>query len=198
MKSPQCLAAILPLLLANVAMPARGQTVPELTAEQKFEQRAIRTLQGRPGIAILGMVVIGGASPRLTNRLTNASVRDAAELILRRNGLPLVPSCEGGASNCGKMDVQVIGSCSKTDLLPSNDRLCTLYVRVMYLENAYSSRPGPDPSVTFNYRDFCPVWEDPFFPTITTEKLLEDKARQFWTEAIERFSLSYLRANPAK
>ena len=200
MRHIRCITSVLALLLASTAMRSRGQTAPDLTGEEKFEQRAIRTLTARPAIAVFGIVSLEGATTSLTNRLTNASVRDAAELILRRNGISIAPSCEGGTGNCGKLGVWVVATCTKTDLVDHNDRFCALYVRIQYLENVYSSRtaPGINPSVEFSYREFCPVWEEPFFPVATTDKLLEDKARKSWTQALEKFSLQYLRANPSK
>jgi hypothetical protein len=33
------------------------------------------------------------------------------------------------------------------------------------------------------------VWEEPFIPTATTKRLLEEKARKSWTDALEKFSL---------
>ncbi len=200
MKLSRCLAVISTSLLAEATMPARGQTTPEATGEQRFDQRAIRTLQGRPAVAVFGLVSLDGATPGLTRRLTHAFVQDAAELVLRRNGIPVAPSCEGGTANCGGLAVEIVATCTKTDLLASNDRLCPLSVRVRYLEDVYSSRnaPGINPSAEFSYREFCPVWEEPSFPVLVTDKLLEDKARRSWTEAIERFSLYYFRANPVK
>jgi hypothetical protein len=180
------------ILLLLVSVPTFAQS----SAEQAFDERAIRTMLGRPAIAIVGGAIFQGASAKITNRLTNELVRNAAELILRRNGVPVIPACDGADVNCAKLNVLVVASCTKTNLLPSDDRFCPFQVRVQYLENAYSIRPGSDPS-GFSYREFCVTWEYPLLlPTVTSEKLLEDASRKAWTEALEQFSLYYLRANP--
>ena len=188
-------AAIL-LLLPAISTFVHGQPAAESTAEHLHQERAISILQGRPAIAVASSAVLGGASAALTNRLTNASLRDAAELVLRRNGIPVISSCEGGAVNCGKTNVEIQANCAKTELLASNDRLCALQVKVQYLENVYSARPGADPSNDLSYRGFSVVWEEPFLPTFITERLLEEKARKSWTDALEKFSLYYLRFEP--
>ena len=185
------------MLLLAVPMFVRGQSAVG-TGEQRHQERAISVLQGRPAIAVASSAVLAGASGALTNRLTNSSLRDAAELVLRRNGIPVASVCEGGTVNCGKMNVEILANCAKTELLASNDRFCALQVKIQYLENVYSARPGADPSNDLSYRGFSVVWEEPFIPTVTTERLLEEKARKSWTDALEKFSLFYLRANPAK
>jgi hypothetical protein len=136
----------------------------------------------------------------LKNRLTNLTVANAVELILRRNAIPIVTSCNGGAQNCGKLLVEILANCGKTDLVPSSDRLCAAQIKVQFLENVYSARPGADPSGDLGYRAFCPVWEapDPILPFLTTDKMLEDQSRRYWSESVENFALFYLRANPTK
>jgi hypothetical protein len=131
-------------------------------------------MQGKPAVAIIGAAFLQGASSNLTNRLTNASVRNAAELILRRNGIPVAAICEGGTVNCAKLNVQILANCVKTNLLPSGDCFCPLQVRVQYLENVDSIRPGADPSgEALSYREFCVTWEYPLlFPVATTENYL--------------------------
>jgi len=186
------------LLLPAIPTFASGQSVANDTGEQLHQERAISVLQGRPAIAVASGAVLGGASTTLTNRLNKVSLHYAVELVLRRNGIPVVSSCEGGTMDCGKLNVEILANCVKTDLLASNDRLCALQVKVQYLENVYSARPGADPVNDLSYRGFSVVWEEPFLPTFITERLLEEKARKSWTDALEKFSLYYLRANPTK
>ena len=180
--------------------PQTGESQTTKSAEQFADERAIRSLQGKPAIDIHGGVVIQGATPALTNQLNDTSLRNAVELIIRRNGIPTVSPCDGDTANCGKLSVQVFGICNKTDLVDRNDRICTALVKVQYLEEVFSSRSISDAiDMKLQYRDFCPVWEYLFsVPILTTEKQFQERVRAVWNEALDQFSLYYLRANPAK
>jgi hypothetical protein len=123
MKVFSSLATVLPFLPAS-AFPARAQAVPEVHADAQarasldaqgkaiLDELAMKILQGRPAVAIMGISLVNGAP----SKLTNASVRDSVELTLRRNGIPIVPSCEIG-SNCGRLVSAIRAKCVK-DLFP--------------------------------------------------------------------------------
>lgn len=187
-------------IVAGVLFLSASTSIFAQSAEQAFDERAIRAMQGRPAIDIHAGAVIQGSTPTLKNRLNDASIRNAAELIIRRNGIPTVSPCDGDTANCGKLSVQVFGICNKTDLVDRNDRLCTVLVRVQYLEEVFSSRSISDTvDMKLQYRDFCPVWEYPFsVPMLTTEKQFQERIQAVLNEALDQFSLYYLRANPTK
>ena len=175
-----------------------AQVSPEADPEKVHEERAVLVLQGKPAITVRGYALVLGANGATMNRITNTFAREAVELVLRRNGIPVVESCEGGATNCGKLNAEIDANCSKTELLAANDRLCVAEIKFQFLENSYSARPAGGSSADLNYRGFCVVWEEPFVPMLTTDKLLPDEARRRWEESADKFSLYYLRANPAR
>jgi hypothetical protein len=144
-------------------------------------------LQGRPGIAIVGMVVVKGTETTLTNE----SVRDAAELILRRNSIPVVASCDGGSANCGRLGVMVRADCAKGLVLPDPSVLCAVYLKVAYREVFRSGRSESVPA-----RAFGEVIDDDGVKL--TAGPFEERALKQLIAWIDSFALSYLRANPAK
>jgi hypothetical protein len=156
-------------------------------ARRVLDENAQAVLQGNPGIAIVGMVVVNGAETTLTNE----SVRDAAELVLRRNGIPIVASCDGGSTNCGRLGVMVRADCSKGLVLPDPSVLCAVYLKVGYREVFRSGRSKSAPAKVFGEvidDDGIKLTAGPF----------EDRALKQLTAWIESFALSYMRANPAK
>jgi hypothetical protein len=188
--------AALPLLFSAVS--ANAQAIPtgasdtqidalNAQARRVLDQTAQTVLMGRPGIAIIGVVIVNGSETTFTKE----SVRDAAELVLRRNGIPIVASCDGGPANCGRLVVMVRANCAKGLVLPDPSVLCAVYLKVGYLEVFRSGRPESVPSTAFgdviDY-DGVKLTAGPF----------EEGALKQMTAWIDGFALSYLRANPAK
>jgi hypothetical protein len=193
MKSPGSLLAVLPLLLAN-ALSAPAQSPPvspadaeknaTLEAQRDLEESSVRILQGRPAVAIISIANVDGAA----SGLSNTSVRDTAELVLRQNGIPVVPSCDGGTANCGRL---VRAKCQKGLVLPDPTGLCAVYINVGYREAFHSGRAQ---SVPVNV--LGEVLDDDSVGLLTDK--FEEQALKRVTEWVEKFALSYLRANPAK
>jgi hypothetical protein len=152
-----------------------------------LEEMVVRILQGRPGIAIVGIALINGS----TSNLMTASMRDAAELILRRNGIPIAASCDGAQTNCGRLVMMVRAICK--NLLPTDPvAVCGGLVRIEYLEAVNSKRAKPNPDDSFG-----DVWDNDVVGLFRDDSI-EAVARQKLTEWIEQFALYYLRANPRK
>jgi hypothetical protein len=186
------IAAVLGVASASAQALPTSPTDPQIDAanaqaRRVLDQQAQAILQGKPGIAIVGMVVVSGTETSLTNE----SVRDTAELVLRRNGIPIVSSCDGGSTNCGRLGVMVRADCAKGLVLPDPSVLCAVYLKVGYRESFRSGRSDSVPA-----RVFGEVIDDDGVKL--TAGLFEDRALKQLTTWIEGFALSYLRANPAK
>lgn len=183
------------VVMLVVFLPSTGFS--QTSAEQLIEQRAVRALHGAPAIDIRGNAIIAGSPAGPARRLTDAYVHNAAELALRKNGIPITQSCDGGTDNCGRLSIRVLAACTKSDLVSRGDSICSVQVIVQYLEQVMAIRSLDDPEKSF--RDFAPVWEHPpTAPILTTEKELDVRVQAVWNEALNEFSLYYLRANPAK
>jgi len=198
--------ALPPLLLAAVVLiPATAQVSPAVDgprdaqeladwnarAQVILDQQALQVLQGRPAVAIWAII----QAPDASSDLNNASARDAVELALRRNGIPIVPSCENG-SNCGRIVPTIWANCTK-GLFPADPSsgptdLCAAYVKVVYQEFVHTSRSNANPTILL--RD---MWLDDSLGIVISSEL-GDRTRKRMTESIEKFALYYLRANPAK
>jgi hypothetical protein len=203
MNQIHCVAAVLPFLLASVPIPAPAQAMPETPADPQtrafwdaqgkamLDELTMKILQGRPAVAIMGMASISGAP----SKLTNASVTDSVELTLRRNGIPIVTSCESG-SNCGRLVSAIRAKCIK-DLFPPNPAggptgVCSIYFRVEYRESVSSRRSSAVPAGSFGE-----IWADDGLG-LMTDTSFEESAGKALTGAVEKFALSYLKANPIK
>jgi hypothetical protein len=194
-------AVVLSFLLA-IGPLARAQAGPAVSddaqvraslnaqAKARLDEDLLPVLQGRPGVAITGIIYVTGA----TTKLTSESVQETAELALRRNGIPVVSSCEIGA-NCGRLIAAIRATC--TDLTPRDAAggptgVCAAYIRVEYQEIVRSTRPNATPVNVPGemwFEDSVGLLTNPF---------QEESARKQLTEAVEKFALSYLRSNPAK
>jgi len=162
-------------LLLVVALVAAAQEKPGVSDAEaaRIRKDIIAPLAGRPQVEIKGLAL---------GVLTNESVRDDAELILRKRKIPVAEECE--IPNCGRLIVIV-------ELNAADLRV--FHVAVEYREWVHLVRSAEGGGVS--EPTFAAVWrEDDFGPVGPSSSHVRDVSKRL----VEKFALDYLRANPTK
>jgi hypothetical protein len=162
-------------LLLLVALVAAAQEKPGVSDAEaaRIRKDVIAPLAGRPQVEIKALAV---------GVLTNDSVRDDAELILRQSKIPVAEECE--IPNCGRLIVIV-------ELNDADRRV--FHVAVEYREWVHLVRSAVSSGVS--EPTFAAVWrEDDFGQVGPGPSHVRDASKQL----VEKFALDYLRANPTK
>jgi hypothetical protein len=161
------------------------------TDAREFLDAADRAiLQGRPDVTVSGTIKLKTSSGITTPKgLTDQKIADAIELILRRNGVPVVDACNRGA-NCGGLVAIVRASC--IDVSPV---VCSFGIELSYREWARPERPTSGRLISM-----AVLWGGDLTATggLTTGDSLEKDVIEGLTSQAESFALAYLRANPVK
>lgn len=125
--------------------------------------------------------------PKTPAGLTPAALKEAVELALRRNGVPIVSSCEA-SSNCGRVTAQIMATCGDAKTL----ELCSVYVRLAYYEIVTLTRPNASPEAIS-----AELYFDDYVGFASVENL-ENRLQEALRKQVERLALRYLRSNPVK
>src|SRR5579872_441899 len=163
-----------------------------LGEDDAYEKQRILTFCGRPQIEIFASAdEVFGASG-----LTSAKLKDTTELILRRNGVPVVAACGGyeysvengkvlqKRANCGRLIVNAQG------VTALGAPVCAYYVRAEYREWVSPVRPEA------KYIKFGALWEEDQLGTVGMHRL--EQVKDAVRDVVEKFALHYLKADSSQ
>jgi hypothetical protein len=180
-------------LFAMMSQPAFNQQTDADVEE------ASRTFVGRPVVSVVGATFITDHSPErlralradeIPGGLAEKALQDMAELVLRRNGIPVVAECQD--INCGRLVIMLRATCDK----PLG--ICAAFYKVEYRDVVFPIRRESEKANKEAYQ-FSEVWAtEGDGVRLITKSMLVESARKNLTEELEEFALAYLKANPVR
>ena len=163
-------AAFLSVTAYCFGQEAEHEKLERLTAPWRQEP-----LHGRPSIEVAVVSAESGYG------LSEPALRDATELILRRNSIPVLRACGDFYSNCHRLLALVDRACSP-------EGLCAYRVELSLLGYAVQLRRLKDPAPVY-----VRLWSKDDFGIIGRSNLHHLKATL--VELLESFAQDYFKAN---